>query len=136
MAKRRQGKLGKMWKEIAKKVFEKVTGWKYFYRVGAVVVLAIVIAIVIVGRGCGDSDSDLEKGIQKDQGEVILKDAESEVIANKVEESRKESDVRRESAKRAVKEVEKVRESKPSNTSFAEANRERCLAYPDSSECR
>lgn len=68
--------------------------------------------------------------------ETIKVDANSSVSEDQVEKAGESVKEREKVSQNARKEREKAKETNVSNTSYEEANRQRCLAYPESKECR
>lgn len=97
-------------------------------------VLVTVIVIVIIGRSCG-GDSELENKIEQKQGETITYQSEANTAANTVEQKKGSVKGSRVDANAKTERATEVRTEKVSNVAVEEANKARCVAYPESKDC-
>jgi preprotein translocase subunit SecF len=108
-----------------------------------ILLLVLLILSVIAFYKCGSAPSQNEIDLQKNTGEVIETQAETNVAIDNVEKGEAKIKVSgekvkatREVANKAVKAAEEKRESKPGDVTYAEANKSRCAAYPSDKECQ
>lgn len=121
---------------MLKKLLSYATGWTYFRPVlYTAIAVTVLVVVLMYSCGGGDKDSKLEEGIRQDQGVTIEKDAERETIHRDVEAKRVTVDKKRELSDQAERRSQRVREERKEGVTYEEANRARCEAYPESSEC-
>lgn len=94
----------------------------------------VVAAAVFLNSFCGTSRT--EQQLETKQDSVTEQKANTRVIEREVEAAEprvKDAGVK---VREATKKAEAARNANTSNSSYEEANRNRCLAYPESKECQ
>jgi hypothetical protein len=122
------------------------TAWKFTGTIPymRLILLLVIFTLVIIAYfNCGSGQSKTEKELLEKTGEAIEAEAETKVTAEEVKEKEAETVVRRQATKTArvnankkVKEAEEVRNEDTKGTTPEAANRLRCQAYSQSSECK
>lgn len=104
------------------------------------VLLMLVLGVVIYQTQCGTSEN--ERQLEQQTNQTIEKTGEekaAELREEQAETSAREADKTVTETRRSARpKIEKAKEARNANvkgTSYEEANRERCLTYPESEEC-
>lgn len=122
-------------------------GLKFLWRMTGLVpylriaLLILVIGVVIYLTQCGTSKTEEHIGQQNNQTvETTAKETQADTKATEAETTEKEKEKvvveADRTAKEKVADAKKARNANTTNTSYSEANRQRCLTYPESAECK
>lgn len=99
--------------------------------------LAVVVAILVSGfffcRGC---KSSTEKKVEADDPVIVEQQQAVNSAVNTAIQANVNANAAVEDAKQAQANVNKVIQNRESNVSFQEANKNRCLAFPNAPECK
>lgn len=108
-----------------------------------VILATVLVLAVILFYSCGNSPSKNEIDLKNKTDEAIQQTAETSVAVQEVKQAEKDvetgkKEVRatKEVANKAVKAVEEHRARKPEDVTYEQANKARCTAYPEDSECK
>jgi flagellar basal body-associated protein FliL len=105
----------------------------------AIVTVGIILALGVAIFGYwlfSQSDSEVEKEATNANVNATISNVQSNVQERVVEHAEESVEQTEKTSQKARKEREKAKETNTSNTNYDEANRQRCLTYPDRAECR
>jgi predicted negative regulator of RcsB-dependent stress response len=105
----------------------------------AIVTIGIILALGIAIFGWwlfSQSDSELEKEASNANVNATISNTQTNVQERVVERAEESVESTEKTSADARKQREKAKQANTSNTNYDEANRQRCLTYPDRAECR
>jgi hypothetical protein len=117
-------------------ILANIWGWAWVYRKTAITILAIALITLYFAFQWACGTSKLEKDIDSRTPVIIGSNAAVNVASDKVRTS--EEKVRTSDSKvvTAQKKLDKAKAEPKANVSLEEANRNRCIAFPESKECQ